>query len=89
MKRVVEANPPTQPYIEYLPYVEFDEGNLALMWDKKKGKPKYDKKIEVMWLGPYIVKKYERSTYYLSAIDGRKIPLPVHESILPPYVYGT
>jgi len=26
--------------IEDLPYVEFDEASLALMWDKRKGKPK-------------------------------------------------
>jgi hypothetical protein len=42
IKHIVEADPPTQPYIEDLPYVEFDEGSLALMWDKRKGKPKYD-----------------------------------------------
>jgi hypothetical protein len=50
LSNVVEADPPTQPYIEDLPYVEFDEGNLALMWDKRKGKPKYDKKSEIYGL---------------------------------------
>jgi hypothetical protein len=80
---MVKAGPPTQPYIEDIPYVEFDEGSLALMWDKRKGKPKYDKKSEVLWLGPYIVnKKSEKGTYYLSSMDGRKMPLPVDGSIL-------
>jgi hypothetical protein len=50
---------------------------------KRKGKPKYDKKSEILWLGPYIVKKKsEKGTYYLSSMDGRKMPLPVDGSIL-------
>jgi hypothetical protein len=84
---MVKGGPPTQPYIENLPYVKFNEGNLALMLDKRKGKPKYDKESEVLWLGHYIVKnKSEKDTYYLSTMDGRKMPLPVDGSILLPHI---
>jgi hypothetical protein len=77
IKNIVKEDPPTQPYIEDVPHFEFGEGSLALMWDKRKGKPKYDKKSEIIWLGPYIVKKKsKKGTYYLSSMDGRKIPLP-------------
>jgi len=52
------------------------------MWDKKKGKLEYDKS-EIIWLNPYVIKKkYENGTYYLSSMDGRKMTLPVHGSIL-------
>jgi hypothetical protein len=58
--------------------------------DKRKGKPKYDKKSEVLWLGPYIINKNsKKGTYYLSTMDGRKMPLPVDGSILLPYINRT
>jgi hypothetical protein len=31
IKRVVNAEPPSYPYIETLPYINFSEGNLVLM----------------------------------------------------------
>jgi hypothetical protein len=87
---MVKPDPPAQPYIEDMPYVEFDEGSFTLMWDKRKGNPKYDKMSEFLWLGTYIVKmKLEKGTYNLSTMDGRKMPLPVDGSILRPYVDGT
>jgi hypothetical protein len=33
------------PYVENTPCINFNEGSLALMWDKRKGKPRYDQKI--------------------------------------------
>jgi hypothetical protein len=44
IKNMVKEGPPIQPYIDDIPYVKFDEVILALMWDKRKGKLKYDKK---------------------------------------------
>jgi hypothetical protein len=59
-------------------------------WDKRKGKPKYDKKDNGSWLGPYIIKnKSEEEKYYLKTLDERKIPLPVYGSLLQPYIQGT
>jgi hypothetical protein len=60
------------------------------MWDKKRGEPKYDQRNDVLWLGPYIAKKkFEKGKYYLSAMDGRKMPLLDDGSLLRPYVQGT
>jgi len=68
---------PSKPYIENIPYINFNEGRLALLWDKKKGETKYDQINDVLWLDPYVVKnKSEKGKYYLSAMDGRKMPLP-------------
>jgi hypothetical protein len=90
IKDMVKEEPPSQPYIENIPYINFSEGSLALMWDKKRGEPKYDERNEVLWLGPYIVKKKsEKGKYYLSSMDGRKMPLPVDGSLLRPYIKGT
>jgi hypothetical protein len=38
IKDMVNAEPPSYPYIENIPYINFSEGSLALMWDKRKGK---------------------------------------------------
>ena len=60
------------------------------MWDKKKGKPKYDQKDDSSWLCPFIVKKKsDKEKYYLTALDGRKMPLPVDRSLHQPYVQIT
>jgi hypothetical protein len=57
--------------------------STTFMWDKRKGKPKYDQKNNNSWLGPYIIKKKsEKEKYYLTAMDGRKMPLPVDGSLL-------
>jgi hypothetical protein len=43
------------------------------MWDKKKGKPKYDQKDDNSWLGPYIIKKKsEKEKYYLTSFGWEK-----------------
>jgi hypothetical protein len=60
------------------------------MWDKKKGKPKYDQKDDNSWLGPYIVKKKsKKEKYYLTTLDGRNMSFPVDGSLLRPYVQIT
>ena len=60
------------------------------MWDKNKGKPKYDHKNNNFFLGPYIIKKkFEKEKYYLSTMDGRNMPLTVDGSLLQPYIQGT
>jgi hypothetical protein len=56
------------------------------MWDKRKGKPKYDQNDNSSWLSLYIIKKKsEKEMYYLTALDGRKMPLPMDGSLLRPY----
>jgi hypothetical protein len=56
IKRTVKVEPPSYPYIENIPYIKYSEGIVSFMWDKKKGKPKYDQKDDSSWLGPYIIK---------------------------------
>ena len=46
------------------------------MWDKRKGKPRYDQKGNNSWLGPYMIKKkYDKEMYYLTTLHKRKMPL--------------
>jgi hypothetical protein len=90
IKREFNAKPPSYPYIDNIPYINYSEGSIAFMWDKKKGKPKYEKKDDNSWFGPYIVKnKSDKENYYLTTLDGRKMPLPVDGSLLWPYVQVT
>jgi hypothetical protein len=42
IKNAVKIGPPSYTYIENIPYINYSEGILAFMWDKKKGKLKYD-----------------------------------------------
>jgi hypothetical protein len=47
------------------------------MWDKRKGKPRYERKDNSSWLGPYIIKKKsDKESYYLTALERQKMPLP-------------
>jgi hypothetical protein len=56
IKDAVNVEPPSYPYIENIPYINYTEGSLALMWDKKV-KPKYDQKNNDFWIGPYVINK--------------------------------
>jgi hypothetical protein len=42
IRRAVNIGPPSYIYIENIPYINYNEGSAMLMWDKRKGKPKYD-----------------------------------------------
>jgi hypothetical protein len=87
---MVKEESPSQAYIKNISYINFTKGSVALTWDKKKGKPKYDKGNTILWLGPYIIMKMlEKETYYVSAMDGRRMPLPVDGSLLQLYIKET
>jgi hypothetical protein len=34
IKNAVNTGPPSYPYIENIPYINYSEGSLAFMWDK-------------------------------------------------------
>jgi hypothetical protein len=90
IKNVVNTEPPSYPYIENIPYINYSEGIIAFMWEKKKGNLKYDQEADISWLGPYIIKKkYEKEKYHLIALDGRNMPFPVDGSLLQPYAQIT
>jgi len=64
IKDAVNTEPPSYPYIEDIPYNNYNEGILAFRWDNRKGKPKYDKNDKSSWLGPYIIKKNSEKEKY-------------------------
>jgi hypothetical protein len=48
------------------------------MWDKRKGQPNTCKEFDKFWLGPYkIEKKSINDSYYISTLEGRRLPLPI------------
>jgi hypothetical protein len=78
------------PYDENTPCINLNEGSLVLMWDKRKGKPIYENKYNNSWLGPYIIKKKsDQERYYLTSLDGRRMPLLVYGSLLQPHIQVT
>jgi N-acetylglucosamine-6-phosphate deacetylase len=44
IKDTVHTEP---PYDKNTPCIDFNEGSLVLMWDKRKGKPRYDQKTTI------------------------------------------
>jgi hypothetical protein len=87
VEETVRAKPPC---FDYTPCIDFVEGSLVLMWEKRKGKPRYDQQDNKSWLGPYITKKKSnKERYYLAALDGRKMSLSVDGSLLQPYIQVT
>jgi hypothetical protein len=78
------------PYDENTPCIDFNEVIIVLMWEKIKGKPKYNQKDNNSWLGPYIIKKKsDKERYYLTTLDERKMALLVDGSILQPHIQIT
>jgi len=58
---MVYTEPPSYPCVENIPCINFNEGIIALMWDKIKGKHRYEHRNDNSWFGPYIVnKKYDK-----------------------------
>ena len=87
VKKIVHKEP---PYHENTPCSDFNEGTLVLMWDKIKGKPRYEYKYNNSWLGPYIIKmNSDKEKYYLTTLDKRKMPLPIDGSLLRPHIKVT
>jgi hypothetical protein len=57
IKGMFNTEPPSYPYIESIPCINFNEGSLVLMWDKRKGKPTYDQRDGNSWFGPYMLRR--------------------------------
>jgi hypothetical protein len=57
---------------------------------KERASPDMNKTDNNSWLGPYIIrKKFDKERYYLTALDGTKMPLPVDGSLLQPHIQVT
>jgi hypothetical protein len=59
------------------------EGDLVLLWNKKGEKPGNHGKFESLWLGPYQIQGVAgNNSFYLSHLDGEKLPLPINRNFL-------
>jgi hypothetical protein len=62
---------------------DFNKVEQVLMWDKRREKPGMHHKFDSLWLGPYKIEEISGSdSFYLSTIEGRRMPLPVNGSLL-------
>jgi hypothetical protein len=64
----------------------FKTGDIVLMWDKLKEKPDKHMKLDSLWRGPFIIESVAGTNYfYLSQLDGERLPLPMNGQILELY----
>jgi hypothetical protein len=53
------------------------------MWNKRIEKAGKHGKFEILWLGPYKIEDIAgNNSFYLSHLDGERLPLPVNGKIL-------
>jgi hypothetical protein len=58
----------------------------VLMWDKQRENPGKHGKFNSLWRGPFLVESVARNNYfYLSHLDGEKLPLPMNGQTLKLY----
>jgi hypothetical protein len=90
-ERIVKDTVHTKsPYDDNTPCYDFNEGTLVFMWEKRKGKPIYEYKDNNSWLVPYIIKnKSDKKKYYLTTLDGIKMPFPIDGFLLQPHIHVT
>jgi hypothetical protein len=68
---------------------DFNKWDLVLLWDKRREKLGMHQKFDSLWLGPYKIEEIDRPDYfYLSMIEGRRIPLLMNGSLLKHYYQG-
>jgi len=68
---------------------DFNKGDQVLMWDKRREKPGMHQTFDSLWLGPYKIEEVSRpDLFYLSTIEGRRMPLPTNVSLLKHYFQG-
>jgi hypothetical protein len=57
----------------------FAEGDLVLLWDKRKEKPGMHKKFDSLWGGPYKIKSCAgTNSFNLETMEGEILKLPVN-----------
>ena len=61
----------------------FQEGDIVLLWDKRREKLGNHGKFDSLWTGPYIIQGTTgKNSFYLSRLDGEKLALPVNNQLL-------
>jgi hypothetical protein len=62
---------------------DFQTGDTILLWDKRREKPGSHGKFDSLWAGPYIIQDIAgKNSFFLSRLDGEKLPLPVNGQLL-------
>jgi hypothetical protein len=57
----------------------FAEGDLVLLWDKRKEKPGMHKKFDSLWMGPYKIMSHAgTNSFNLGTMEGESLRLPVN-----------
>jgi hypothetical protein len=57
----------------------FIEGDLVLLWDKRKEKPGMLKKLDGLWKGPYKIMSHAgTNSFNLGTMEGEALRLPVN-----------
>jgi transposase InsO family protein len=57
----------------------FVEGDLVLLWDKRKEKPSMHKKFDSLWTGPYKIMSHAgTNSFNLGTVEGEALRLPVN-----------
>ena len=57
----------------------FQIGDMVLLWDKRREKPRKHRKFDSLWLGPYII--YDMAVanlFLLNTMEGERLLLPVN-----------
>jgi hypothetical protein len=61
----------------------FQEGDIVLLWDKRREKPRNHGKFDSLWIGPYIIQGTAGENYFcLNRLDGEKLLLPINSQLL-------
>jgi hypothetical protein len=69
--------------------IDFKKGDHVLMWDKRREKPGMHQKFDSLWLRPFKIEEISwPNSFYLSMIEGRRMPRPVNVSLLKLYYQG-
>jgi hypothetical protein len=57
----------------------FMEGDLVLLWDKRREKPDMHKKLDGLWTGPYkVMIQAGTNSFNLSRLEGEALKLPMN-----------
>jgi hypothetical protein len=57
----------------------FTEGDLVLLWDKRREKPGMHEKFDSLWAGPYkIMSCAGTNSFNLETMEGEALKLPIN-----------
>jgi len=58
---------------------DFTEGDLVLLWDKRREKPDMHRKLDGLWTGPYKIMSHAcTNSFNLGTMEGEALKLPMN-----------